>query len=59
MSAIESISAVSEQTAASISVVNESLKNQITMVGNFHNSIIELENRVRDLMDSVNAFKLS
>lgn len=59
LSAIESISAVSEQTAASISVVNESLKNQITMVGNLHNSTIELENRARDLMDSVNAFKLS
>ncbi|MGN0340912.1 MAG: methyl-accepting chemotaxis protein [Lachnospira sp.] len=59
LSAIESISAVSEQTAASISVVNESLKNQITMVGNLHNSTIELENRARDLMDAVNAFKLS
>lgn len=59
LSAIESISAVSEQTAASISVVNESLKNQITMVGNLHNSTIELENRARDLMASVNAFKLS
>lgn len=43
LSAIESISAVSEQTAASISVVNESLKNQITMVGNLHNSTIELK----------------
>lgn len=59
LSAIESISAVSEQTAAAISVVNDSVKKQITMVGDLHDSTIELEDRAKDLMDSVNAFKLS
>lgn len=59
LSAIESISAVSEETAASISVVNESLKKQIVMVENLHNSTIELEDRAKELMESVNAFKIS
>lgn len=59
LSAIESISSVSQQTATSISVVNDSVKKQITMVDDLHDSTIELEDRARDLMDSVNAFKLS
>lgn len=59
LSAIESISSVSEQTAASISVVNDSLKNQITMVGNLHASTLELEERTKILEEAVNAFKLS
>lgn len=59
LSAIESISAVSEETAASISVVNDSVKNQITMVGNLHDSTLELEEKTKVLEEAVNAFKLS
>lgn len=58
LSAIQSISAVSEETAASVSLVNDSLKHQITMVGNLHDSSIELEDRAKELSEAVNAFKI-
>lgn len=58
LSAIESISSVSEEAAASVSVVNDSLKNQMTMMDNLHNSTIELGNRAKELTDAVNAFKI-
>lgn len=58
LSAIESISSVSEQTSASVSVVNDSLKHQLEMVGNLHDSSIELENRAKELTEAVNAFKI-
>lgn len=58
LSAIQSISAVSEQTAASVSTVNESLKEQITMVDNLHSSSLELQQRAKELMEAVNAFKI-
>jgi methyl-accepting chemotaxis protein len=58
LSAIESISSVSEETAASISVVNDSLKNQITMIDNLHNATMELDDRAKELTEAVNAFKL-
>lgn len=58
LSAIESISSVSEQTSASVSVVNDSLKHQMEMVGNLHDSSIELENRAKELTEAVNAFKI-
>lgn len=58
LSAIQSISAVSEQTAASVSTVNESLKDQITMVDNLHSSSLELQQRAKELMEAVNAFKI-
>ena len=58
LSAIQSISSVSEETAASVSLVNDSLKHQITMVGNLHDSSIELEERAKELTEAVNAFKI-
>ena len=58
LSAIESISSVSEETAASISTVNDSLKNQLGMVDNLHNSTIELEDRAKELSEAVNAFRI-
>lgn len=58
LSAIESISAVAEETAASVSVVNDSLKNQMEMVDNLHHSAIELEERAGELTDAVNAFTI-
>lgn len=58
LSAIESISSVSEETAASISVVNDSLKRQMTMVDNLHGSTVELEDKAKILTDAVNAFKI-
>ena len=58
MSAVQSISSVSEETAAAISMVNDSLKNQITMIDNLHKSTIELEDRSKELTEAVNAFKI-
>ncbi len=58
MSAIASISTSSEETAASVSAVNDSLKNQMTMIDNLHNSTVELEDRAKELTDAVNAFKI-
>lgn len=58
LAAIESISSVYEQTSTSVSMVNDSLKNQMTMVGNLHDSSIDLENRAKELTESVNAFKI-
>ena len=58
LSAIESISSVSEQAAASVSVVNDSLKNQMTMIDHLHNSTIELDDRAKELTEAVNAFKI-
>lgn len=58
LSAIESISSVSEEAAASVSVVNDSLKNQMTMMDNLHNSTVELSDRAKELTEAVNAFKI-
>lgn len=58
LSAIESISSVSVETAASVSMVNDSLKNQKTMVGNLHDSTIEMETRAEELTEAVNAFTI-
>lgn len=59
LNAIESISSVSEETAASISLVNESVKRQITIVDNLHNSTKNLEDKAKVLNEAVNAFKIS
>ncbi len=58
LSAIENISTVSEETAVSVSTVNDSLKNQKTMIGNLHNSTVELEAKAKELTEAVNAFKI-
>ena len=58
LAAIESISSVSAETSASVSTVNDSLKNQMTMIDNLHSSTVELENRAKELTDAVNAFKI-
>lgn len=58
LAAIDNISSVSEETTASVSTVNDSLRNQMTMMDNLHNSTLELENRARELTDAVNAFKI-
>ncbi|MGN0513922.1 MAG: methyl-accepting chemotaxis protein [Lachnospiraceae bacterium] len=58
LTAVESISTVSQETAASVSVVNDSLKKQREMAGNLHKSTVELEERARELTEAVNAFKI-
>ncbi len=58
LSAIEGISAVSEETAASVSVVNDSLKRQVAIVDNLYESTVELEERARELTKAINAFKI-
>lgn len=58
LTAVESISTVSQETAASVSVVNDSLKKQRAMAGNLHKSTVELEERARELTEAVNAFKI-
>lgn len=58
LSAIESISSVSTETASSVSMVNDSLKNQKTMVGDLHDSAVEMESRTEELTEAVNAFKI-
>lgn len=58
LSAIESISSVSVETASSVSMVNDSLKNQKTMVGDLHDSAVEMESRAEELTEAVNAFKI-
>ena len=58
LAAIDSISSVSEETTASVSTVNDSLKNQMTMIVNLHNSTVELEDRAKELMEAVKVFKI-
>ncbi len=59
LSAIESISAVSEENTSSVSMVNDSLKHQNTMVDDLHLSTTELETRAKELEQAVHAFKIS
>ncbi len=58
LAAIDNISSVSEETSASVSTVNDSLRNQTTMIDNLHYSTVELEDKARELSDAVNAFKI-
>ncbi|MBD5522039.1 MAG: methyl-accepting chemotaxis protein [Lachnospiraceae bacterium] len=58
LAAIDNISSVSEETSASVSTVNDSLRNQTTMIDDLHMSTVELENKARELSDAVNAFKI-
>ena len=58
LEAIDNISSVSEETTASVSTVNDSLKNQMTMIDNLHSSTVELENRAKELTEAVNAFRI-
>lgn len=58
LSAIENISAASEETASSVSTVNDSLKNQISIIDHLHDSTLELEQRAKELTAAVNAFKI-
>lgn len=58
LSAIESISSVSVETASSVSMVNDSLKNQKMMVGDLHDSAVEMESRAEELTEAVHAFKI-
>ena len=58
LAAIVNISSVSEETSASVSTVNDSLKDQVAMIDNLHSSTVELENRAKELKDAVNAFKI-
>ncbi|MDE5596817.1 MAG: hypothetical protein K2J04_03190, partial [Lachnospiraceae bacterium] len=53
LAAIESISSVSEETAASVSTVNDSLKEQMTMMDNLNQSTIELQDRAKELTQAV------
>ncbi|MCM1535364.1 MAG: methyl-accepting chemotaxis protein [Clostridium sp.] len=59
LSAIESISAVSEENTSSVSMVDDSLKHQNTMVDDLHRATTELEVRAKELEQAVNAFKIS
>lgn len=58
LSAIENISAASEETASSVSTVNDSLKNQTGIIENLQNSTMELEQRAKELTEAVNAFTI-
>ncbi len=58
LSAIENISAASEETASSVSTVHDSLKNQISILDHLHDSTLELEQRAKELTAAVNAFKI-
>lgn len=58
LAAIESISSVSEETAASVTTVNDSLKEQVTMMDNLNQSTIELQEKAKELTQAVNAFKI-
>lgn len=56
--AIESISAASEETAASASVVNDSVQNQLSVVDDLKTASGELELRSNELENAVNVFKI-
>lgn len=56
--AIEGISSVSEENAAAVSAVNDSLKKQMEIVDNLHDSMRELEDKAETLNEAVNAFRL-
>lgn len=58
LAAIESISSVSEETAASVAVVNDSLHHQVAIVDNLSDSTLELEKRAKELTEAVHAFKI-
>ena len=49
---------ISEETAASVSTVNDSLKEQMTMMDNLNQSTIELQDKAKELTQAVNAFKI-
>lgn len=55
---VEMINDIAEETTASVSTVNDSLKNQMTMIDHLHSSTVELEDRAKELSDAVNAFKI-
>lgn len=56
--AIESISAASEETAASAAVVNESVQSQLSVVNDLRDASRELEKRSVELERAINVFKI-
>lgn len=56
--AIESISATSEQTAASALVVTDSVQSQLSVVDNLKDASRELEQRSVELEKAINVFKI-
>lgn len=59
LSAIENISTVSEETAASASVVNTSIQSQVELADELQKASKELEVRSNELEEAVNVFKIS
>jgi methyl-accepting chemotaxis protein len=57
--AIESISAVSEETTARSATVGETAEKQLDVVINLDSASINLLNRARDLEEAINQFKVS
>lgn len=58
LNAIENISSVSEETAASVSLVNESLKKQMDIVAGLNSSMLELADRSAELDEAVHVFRI-
>lgn len=58
LSAIESISAVSEETAASSSVVNDTVKDQLYSTNELNEACGDLENNAQVLNEAINLFKI-
>ncbi|NLZ81707.1 MAG: hypothetical protein GX913_07930, partial [Clostridiales bacterium] len=58
LSAIESISAVSEETAASSSVVNDTVKDQLYSTNDLKEACTDLENNAKVLNEAINLFKI-
>jgi methyl-accepting chemotaxis protein len=59
LNAIESITAVSEESVASVSVVEDSLKRQTEMVGKLLDASYSLDDKAKTLDASINTFKIS
>lgn len=58
LSAIESISAVSEETASSVTAVNEAATKQLEAVKKLNNESEELINHSEDLVEAINKFTI-
>ena len=59
LSAIQSISDVSDRAAASTSQVSSTIVNQLDAVKNLNDDAETLNNNSKDLMDAVTQFKLN
>lgn len=58
LSAIENISAVTQETSASSSAVNDTVKDQHNVAVRLRNASLELEDRIQELNDAIHKFKI-